>query len=72
VKLGKNASDICIVLYETYGEEAMKKSSVFDINGFKTASMSKLQMKKVLITIRSQGFILNSFHKAKQSSKRIM
>jgi len=30
VKLGKNASDTCAVLCETYGGEATKKSSVSD------------------------------------------
>jgi len=30
VKLGKNASDTCAMLSEAYGEEAMKKSSVFE------------------------------------------
>jgi len=30
VKLGKNASDICAMLSETYVGEAMKKSSVFE------------------------------------------
>jgi hypothetical protein len=29
VKLGKNASDICAVLSESYGAEAMKTSSFF-------------------------------------------
>jgi hypothetical protein len=28
VKVGKAASDICLVLSETYGGQAMKKSSV--------------------------------------------
>jgi hypothetical protein len=30
VKLGKNASDTCAVLYEDYVGEAMKNSSVFE------------------------------------------
>jgi hypothetical protein len=30
VKLGKNVNDICAVLSEAYGREAMKKSSVFE------------------------------------------
>jgi hypothetical protein len=30
VKLGKNASDICAVLSDAYGGEAMKKSNVFE------------------------------------------
>jgi hypothetical protein len=30
VKLGKNASDTCAVLYQAYGREALKKSSVFE------------------------------------------
>jgi hypothetical protein len=30
VKLGKNASDTCVVLSEMYGGKAMKKSSVVD------------------------------------------
>jgi hypothetical protein len=30
VNLGKNASDTCTMLSEAYGEEAVKKSSVFE------------------------------------------
>jgi hypothetical protein len=30
VKLGKNASDICAMLSDAYGGEAMKKYSVFE------------------------------------------
>jgi hypothetical protein len=30
VKFGKNASDTCAMLSETYGGEAMKESSVFE------------------------------------------
>jgi hypothetical protein len=30
VILGKNASNICVVLSEAHGEEAMKKSVVFE------------------------------------------
>jgi hypothetical protein len=30
VKLGKNASDTCAILFEVYGGETMKKSRVFD------------------------------------------
>jgi hypothetical protein len=30
MKLGKNASDTCAMLSEAYGEEAMKKPSVFE------------------------------------------
>jgi hypothetical protein len=36
VKLGKNASDTCVMLSKAYGREAMRKSSVLgDINGAK-------------------------------------
>jgi hypothetical protein len=30
VKLGKNANDTCAALSKVYGEDAMKKSNVFD------------------------------------------
>jgi hypothetical protein len=30
VQLHKNASDTCAMLYKAYGEEAMKKPSVFE------------------------------------------
>jgi hypothetical protein len=30
VKLGRNASDTCVVLSETYGGEAMRKSCVLE------------------------------------------
>jgi hypothetical protein len=30
VRLGKNASDTCAMLSDAYGEETMKKSSVFE------------------------------------------
>jgi len=30
VKLGKNASDTCLIFSEAYGGEAMKMSSVFE------------------------------------------
>jgi hypothetical protein len=42
VKLGKNASDTCAMLFEAYGGEAMKKSSILsNINGSKRALMSE-------------------------------
>jgi hypothetical protein len=51
VKLGKNASDTCTMLYEAYGGEVLKKSSAFECHKlFIRASMSKLEMKKMLIT----------------------
>jgi hypothetical protein len=30
VKLGRNASDTCAILSKAYGEDAMKKSRVFE------------------------------------------
>jgi hypothetical protein len=68
VNLGKNASDTCSLLSKAYGGEATKKSFLSGINSFKTACISKLQMKSMLITFFNIRilFTLNSFHKAKQ------
>jgi hypothetical protein len=41
VKLGKNASDTCAMLFEAFGTEAVKKSSARGINGSKRVRMSK-------------------------------
>jgi hypothetical protein len=50
VKLGKNASDICTILSEDYGGDAIKKSSVSEWHRrSKEARMLKLQMKKMAI-----------------------
>jgi GTP-binding protein EngB required for normal cell division len=50
VKLGRNANDTCAMLSNAYGREAMKKSSLLsDINGSKTAHISKSQIKTILI-----------------------
>jgi len=45
VKLEKNTSDTCVVLSEAYEREAMS-----GINGLKRLSISKSQMKTMLIT----------------------
>jgi hypothetical protein len=51
VKLGKNASDTCVMLSEAYGGDTVKKSHVLNgVNGSKRACISKFQMKTVLIT----------------------
>jgi len=51
VKIGKNASDTCAMLWKSYGVEAMRKSRVVSgINSSKRACMLKSQMKTVLIT----------------------
>jgi len=69
VKLGKNASDTCVVLSEAYGGEALK-SQVFlsGINSAKRVSRMWKMMKTLLITFFNikDFFTLNSFHKASQ------
>jgi hypothetical protein len=46
VKLGKNASDICVIISKAYGGEAMKKSSVYEWHKwFKESSHAKITNK---------------------------
>jgi hypothetical protein len=76
-KLGKNASDIYVMLSKAYKGETMKIScQVFlsGINGSKTVCILKSQIKIILsLSLTSRVlFTLNSFHKAKQSTKLIM
>jgi hypothetical protein len=77
MKLGKNASDTCAVLSEAYGGEATKKSSVSEHKWFKEGLKSKDDVKitiedcSSLSSISRVLFTLNSFHKAKQSTKLI-
>jgi hypothetical protein len=51
VKLGKNATDIFVVLFEAYGGEAIEKLSVFDWHKrFKVGSHFGITNETVLIT----------------------
>jgi len=67
------------MLPEVYGADTMKKSCVFLCNtkGSKRASMSKSQMKTILISSSLSSilrilFSLNSFNKAKMVTTLIM
>jgi hypothetical protein len=66
VKLGKNASDTCAVLFESYVGEAMKKSS-----GLDGINCSKIARRKcaTLFPISRVFFTFNEFCKAKESTK---
>jgi uncharacterized protein YktA (UPF0223 family) len=75
VKLGENASDICVVFSEDHGGEAMKKWGVFEwYKPFKEGRMSKSQMKTMLITFFNIKSIVHYdlFQKASQSTKHIV
>jgi hypothetical protein len=49
VKLGKKASDTCVMLSEAYGEKLRERQVVLSvINGSKKARMSKSQMKTII------------------------
>jgi len=74
VKLGKNAGDTCVMLCEVYGEAAMKKSNVFERHGrFKEGSHIEMRnehrAQHFFFLVSRIFFTLNSFHKAKQSTK---
>jgi hypothetical protein len=50
VKLGKNASDTCVMLSKAYGEDSMKKSSVSEcINSSKRAMRTWKMIKEVAV-----------------------
>jgi hypothetical protein len=76
VKLGKNMSDTSAVLSEAYGAEAMKMSSVFKWHKWFKESCKTVEGDKrhclSLPLISGELFALNSFHKAKQSTKLII
>jgi hypothetical protein len=61
LKLRKNASDTCSMLFEAYGGEAMKKSMYLScINGSYRARMSKSQMMIKIITFLNIKGIFHS------------
>jgi hypothetical protein len=72
VKLGKNASDICAVLFEVHGGQAIKKSSVFEWHIlFKYSFQFEIiNEDNVHPFLRFKGMVLfNSSNNAKQSTK---
>jgi hypothetical protein len=66
VKLGKNASNNCAMLFEAYGGEGMKKSIVLE---WQKRFKERCENCSSLCSISRVLFALNSMHKAKQSTK---
>jgi hypothetical protein len=76
VKLGKNASDTCAVLFEAYGGETVRKSAVFEWHKWSKESLhikiTNEDLRSSLSSISRGLFTLNLFHKAKQPTKFIV